>query len=61
MEWGQALTCDRYLMNVMNVNGGLLLLVAIFLYLFNAALKFRLVGYSLFIISMTCSYVRRRF
>jgi len=34
-----------------------LLLVDIFLYLFNAALKFRLAGHSLFIISVTCAYV----
>ncbi len=33
------------------------LLADIFHYLLNAAFKFRLVGYSLFIISITCSYV----
>jgi len=38
-------------------DGPSLLLVDISLYLFNAALKFRFVGYSLFIISITCSYV----
>jgi len=39
------------------MRGANMLLVDIFLYLFNAALKFRLVGYSLFIISITCPYV----
>jgi len=39
------------------VRGSRLPLVDIFLYLLNAALKLRLVGYSLFIISITYSYV----
>jgi len=42
---------------IINERGLLLTVSDIFLYLFNAALKFRLVRHSLFIVSITRSYV----